>query len=127
MSNEARGTFEVEITPVDHDQDGISQMRLAKRWSGDIVGEGVGTMLSAGDPSSGSAGYVAIETVAGTLAGREGSFAFQQFGTMRAPDRDLRYEIVPGSGSGGLGGIEGTLRLEIVEGEHRYVLTYDLP
>ena len=35
-------------------------------------------MLSAGDPSLGRAGYVALELVAGTLHGLEGGFAFQQ-------------------------------------------------
>ena len=122
----ASGTFEVRIEPREHDQAGIGRMSLAKTWHGDLAGTGVGTMLSAGDPSTGSAGYVALETVDGTLAGRHGSLAFQQLGTMHAGDQALQYAIVPGSGTGALTGITGTLRLEIVEGEHRYLLTYAL-
>lgn len=122
----AEGTFEVRIEPVEHDQAGIGRMSLAKTWSGDLSGTGVGTLLSAGDPSAGEAGYVALETVDGTLAGRRGSLAFQQLGTMHAGDQALQYAIVPGSGTGALTGITGTLRLEIVEGEHRYALTYEL-
>jgi hypothetical protein len=122
----ASGTFEVSLEPALHDQAGIGRMTLTKTWRGDLSGHGVGTMLTAGDPAAGRAGYVALETVEGELAGHRGSFAFQQFGTMRAPDQELRYEIVPGSGTGDLAGIGGVLALEIVGGEHRYTLTYTL-
>lgn len=73
-------------------------------------------MLAAGDPATGKAGYVAVETVDGELDGLRGGFAFQQFGTMTAPDQQLRYEIVPGSGTADLAGITGTLDLEIIDG-----------
>ena len=122
----AHGTFEVSIDVAEHDQPGIGLMTLTKTWHGDLSGQGVGTMLSAGDPASGRAGYVALEIVEGELAGRRGGFAFQQFGTMRAPDQELRYEIVPGSGTGDLTEIGGTLSLDVVGGEHRYTLTYTL-
>ena len=38
----------------------------------------------------------------------------------------LLYEIVPGSGTGELKGIAGTLELEVVDGLHRYDLEYSL-
>lgn len=116
----------MRIEPVTHDQAGIGRMSIAKTWHGDLDGEGVGTMLSAGDPTSGAAGYVAVETVEGGLGGRHGSFAFQQLGVMYDGTQELRYQVVPGSGAGELTGITGTLELEIVGGEHRYVLTYSL-
>ena len=84
-------------------------------------------MLSAGDPTIGSAGYVAVEVVIGTLHGREGSFAFQQYGVMRPGGQELTYAVVPGSGAGQLTGIEGTLGLTIDERGHSYELTYTLP
>jgi hypothetical protein len=120
----AQGTFDVSIDPVDHDQHGIGRMVLTKTWSGDLAASGTGTMLSAGDPASGSAGYVALETVSGTLAGRRGTFALQQFGTMHAGDQVLHYEIVPGSGSDELAGIRGTVELDVDATEHRYRLSY---
>lgn len=83
-------------------------------------------MLSAGDPTSGSAGYVAIEVVEGALHGRSGSLALQQLGVMRAGEQELRYDVVPGSGTDGLVGITGTLALTIDEHGHHYELTYDL-
>jgi hypothetical protein len=122
----ARGTFEVSIEAAEHDQANIGRMIITKTWNGDLAGHGVGTMLSAGDPVTGRAGYVALETVEGELAGHRGSFAFQQFATMRVPNQELRYEVVPGSGTGDLAGIGGVLDLEIVAGEHRYTLTYTL-
>lgn len=122
----ASGTFDVRIEPAAHDQDGIGRMSITKTWHGDLTGHGVGTMLSAGDPSTGAAGYVALETFEGTVAGQQGSFAFQQLGTMLAGSAELRYLVVPGSGTGGLTGIGGSLDLEIVDGEHRYLLTYAL-
>ena len=77
-------------------------------------------MLSSGDPQSGSAGYVAIETLSGRLGDRQGSFALQQFGMMRVGSQTLRNEIVPGSGQDGLKGITGSFRLTIEDdGTHR--------
>lgn len=101
-------------------------MTITKTWCGDLSGSGVGTMLSAGNPALGAAGYVAVETVTGVLSDRPGTFAFQQFGSMRDGSQEMRYDIVPGSGTDQLAGISGTLDLEVVAGEHRYALNYEL-
>lgn len=127
MTEHAHGTFEVTITPQPTD-DGIGRFDLAKQWHGDLEGTGTGQMLSAGDPGSGRAGYVALETVTGTLRGRPGSFAFHQLGVMRGEEQELRYDVVPGSGTGDLAGLEGSLTLDIDDaGTHTYDLTYTLP
>ena len=124
----ASGTFTVDVSPrpPDPDTDPLGQLRLAKTWSGDLEGRGWGLMLSGGDPGAGTAGYVAIEVVDGTLEGHRGTFAFQQSGTMVGGEATLDYQVVPGSGTGELAGISGTLDLDTSDG-HRYVLTYDLP
>lgn len=127
MTEHARGTFEVTIAPQPDDGSGVGRLDLAKSWSGDLVARGTGLMLSAGDATQGSAGYVALEVVDGTLHGRPGRFAFQQLGVMRPDGQELRYDVVPGSGTGELAGIEGTLSLTIDgDGTHRYDLTYTL-
>jgi len=127
MSDHAHGTFDVTITPQPADDSGIGRLDLAKRWHGDLRATGTGLMLSADDPTSGRAGYVALETVAGILHGREGGFAFQQYGVMRGDERELRYGVVPGSGTGALAGLEGTLTLTIDDdGTHTYDLDYSL-
>ena len=128
MTERARGTFEVVITPDPPDDSGIGRMAIAKSWHGDLSGAGHGSMLSAGDPSQQRAGYVALEVVVGSLAGRDGSFAFHQLGVMRPEGQDLTYAVVPGSGTGDLAGIEGTLELAIdADGTHTYDLAYTLP
>lgn len=129
MTRSARGTFEVQIRPGTPELDGaVGRFELSKTFTGDLVGTGAGVMLSAGDPQAGTAGYVAIETVRGRLGDREGGFALQQFGTMHGGAQELRYEVVPGSGTGGLAGITGTLRLEVDDdGTHRFTLEHDLP
>ncbi len=126
MAEHARGTFEVTITPQPTD-DTIGRFDLAKQWHGDLVGSSTGQMLSAGDPTSGRAGYVALEVVTGTLHGRAGSFAFQQLGVMRGDEQELRYDVVPGSGASDLTGLEGSLTLDLDDaGTHRYDLAYTL-
>src|SRR3954447_23598278 len=79
----ARGTFEIERRPGEPEAGGtVARHDFTKTFTGDLAGDGVGLMLSAGDPTAGMAGYVAIEVVTGTLDGRRGSFALQQYGTM---------------------------------------------
>lgn len=128
MAQVARGTFEVELTPGPAELGGAAaRFDLAKTFHGDLDGSGRGVMFSGGDPSTGNAGYVAIETFEGVLAGRSGSFALQQFGTMSGGTQTLHYEVVPGSGQGDLAGIAGKLDLTIEDdGTHRYALEYDL-
>jgi hypothetical protein len=127
MTQHAHGTFEVSITPQDSD-DGIGRLTIAKTWAGDLAGTGHGLMLSAGDPTQGRAGYVALEIVEGMLHGRPGSFAFHQLGVMNDGEQELRYDIVPGSGPGDLAGLTGSLELSTeADGTHRYDLGYTLP
>jgi hypothetical protein len=124
----ASGTFDVNVAPGAAELDGaVKRFELNKRFHGDFEGTGTGVMLSGGDPQAGVAGYIAIEMVSGRLGDRGGGFALQQFGTMRAGQQTLHYEVVPGSGNGELTGISGTLNLTIDEdGTHHYKLEYDL-
>ena len=83
-------------------------------------------MLSAGNPAAGSASYVAIEHVTGTLNGKLGDFALAHAGTMHDGANDLTITIVPGSGTGDLFGISGKLTLSIVGNQHYYEIDYTL-
>lgn len=128
MSGTARGTFTIEMTLGTPELEGaVSRFDFTKTFSGDLEGSGTGLMLSAGDPQSGAAGYVAIETVRGRLGERQGSFALQQLGLMSAGSQTLHYVVVPGSGTEQLLGITGTLQLTVEgDGIHRYELDYQL-
>jgi hypothetical protein len=127
----AKGTFSVEMKPQAEPAvaDGVSlgRMSLHKRFEGDLVATSEGEMLTALTPIKGSAGYVAIERVAGTLGGRSGSFVFQHSGTMDAGDQRLSINVVPGSGTGELSGLSGRFTLRIADGQHFYEFEYTLP
>ncbi len=84
-------------------------------------------MLTATTPNKGSAGYVAIERVSGTLGGRHGSFVLQHSGTMNLGVPQLSITVVPDSGTLALAGISGTLRINVVSGRHYYEFAYSLP
>lgn len=128
MTNFARGTFEVTMTPGQPEVEGaVARFDFTKTFHGEIEGTGSGLMLSCGDPQTGEAGYVAIETVRGRLGSRDGGFALQQLGTMHDGSQTMHYEVVPGSGHGELEGIGGTLHLIVEDdGTHRYELEYEL-
>jgi hypothetical protein len=128
MSACAKGTFDVELTPAPAELDGaVNRFEFRKTFHGDLQAEGAGIMLSCGDPRAGAAGYVAIETVKGSVGDRHGSFALQQLGMMSGGKQSLHYEVVPGSGTGDLQGIAGTCQLTVEQdGTHRYELSYDI-
>lgn len=127
----AKGTFEVEVKPVGTpdtaDEITLGRMSLSKRFSGDLVGTGKGEMLTALTAVKGSAGYVAIERVTATLAGKSGGFVLQHSGTMDHGAQSLSIQVVPDSGSGQLQGLRGELRIRIAEGKHFYEFEYTLP
>lgn len=131
MTQTASGTFSVETRPEpDSDLlDGVrlGRVQLAKRFHGDLEGEARGQMLTALTAVEGSAAYVAIERVCGSLHGRQGSFVLQHRGTMDHGRPSLSIRIVPDSGTGELAGITGSFELEIIKGEHHYTLHYRLP
>ena len=121
----ARGHFDITMTSADGVLDRTGRFDCVKTWTGDVTAEGSGSMFSAGDPGAGAAGYVAIETVNGTLAGRQGGFVLLQRGLMGANGVSLEYCVAPGSGTGELAGISGTLDLDVSAG-HAWTLTYQL-
>lgn len=122
----ARGTFEITLTPSEGLLEATGRFDFVKTWTGDLNAEGAGAMFSAGDPAAGAAGYVAIETVTGTLHGRHGGFVLLQRGLMLPDGMTLDYGIAPGSGTGELEGITGTVTLDTSNG-HAWELTFTLP
>ena len=105
----------------------LGRMSLDKTFSGDLQGTGKGEMLMAGTEIKGSAGYVAIERVTGTLNGRTGTFVLQHTGTMNRGAPQLSVTVVPDSGTGQLSGLSGTLNIIIAGGKHSYAFDYSLP
>ena len=126
----ATGTFDVKMTPLTFEGRGsdslLGRMSIDKRFSGDLSGSSQGQMLSAGTGTLGSAGYVAMEVVTGSLNGRHGSFVLQHTGTMNRGQPQLSVTVVPDSGTGELAGLEGRLSIDKAGGTHRYEFRYSL-
>lgn len=124
----AVGTFDVELTPhpLAHASadDLLGRMAIDKQFHGDLEATSEGEMLAARTAVKDSAGYVAIEQVAGVLAGRKGTFVLQHNATMTRGAHHLAIIIVPDSGSGELSGIAGTMTIRIADGKHVYELEY---
>jgi len=131
MTRHAEGTFDVKNTPLAADDaitgTPIGRFGLDKQFHGDLDATSKGEMLGAGDPAKGTAGYVAIEYVTGTLNGHKGAFGLQHSGTMEGGSFKLSVQVVPGSGSGELAGISGTMTITIAAGKHSYTFDYTLP
>ncbi|KOQ62701.1 hypothetical protein ABW41_09455 [Stenotrophomonas maltophilia] len=127
MRGEAHGTFEVDLRPIGGNDGPIAVMSINKTFAGDLHGSSVGQMLAFRTPVQGSAGYVAMERVTATLAGRQGGFTLQHNGLMTRGTPQLSVVVVPDSGSEGLFGLSGTLEITISEGRHDYRLVYSLP
>ena len=131
VSMHAEGTFDVKNAPLAADEalsgTAVGRYGLDKQFHGDLEGTSKGEMLTSGSPATGTAGYVAMEQVTGSLHGRSGSFALQHFGTMEDNKFDLTVKVVPGSGTGDLTGISGTMRIIIANGKHSYKFDYVLP
>jgi environmental stress-induced protein Ves len=127
----ASGAFDVKLTPMAADPDAgdsaIARMSLDKQFHGELSATSKGQMLAVRTAVEGSAGYVALERVSGTLQGRRGTFALQHSGTMARGAPTLSVTVVPDSGTGELAGLGGRMEIVIEGGKHSYVFEYSLP
>ena len=128
MSHRATGTFEVQLSPQEGAGAPVGRMSIEKQFQGDLAGTSKGQMLMAASESvQGSAGYVAIEKVTGTLDGRSGTFFLQHNATMNRGVGDLNIIVIPDTGTDELTGLSGKLNIIIADGKHSYEFDYELP
>ena len=126
VTNRASGTFEVKLSPLDMDEPTLGRMSIAKQFHGDLDGVSKGQMLTAGTEVKGSAAYVAVERITGTLGGRSGSFVLQHYASLNRGVPQQGIAVVPDSGTGQLQGLAGTMTIRIVDGRHFYDFDYTL-
>lgn len=128
---QAKGHFEVKLAPQpatpDIESANLGRMTIDKQFQGDLQANSLGEMLSAMGQVQGSAGYVAIERVTGSLHGKQGSFVLQHHGIMNRGAPQLSVIVVPDSGAGALTGLTGSMQIRIEEGRHSYIFDYELP
>ena len=122
----ASGSFEVKLTPQPTGDATLGRLTIEKQFHGDLEATSKGEMLSAGTAVKGSAGYVAIERVSGSLQGRSGTFVLQHSATMARGVPQLSITVVPDSGTDGLAGLAGRMTIEIADGAHSYEFEYTI-
>ena len=130
MKHHAKGAFDVKLQPLEaynkSEGAGLGRMSIDKQFHGELEATSQGEMLFAGNAKE-SGGYVAVERVTGTLGGKRGSFSLQHNATMTKGNPYLNIIVVPGSGTGELAGLDGTMKI-IIEagGKHYYEFDYAL-
>lgn len=127
-TTKAAGPFDVKMTPQSAAEAAVGRFTLDKKYHGDLEGSGNGEMLTGMTSVKGSAGYVAIEKVTGSLAGRRGGFHLQHSGLMNRGTPSLSITVIPDSGTGELTGLSGSMSIVIAaDGSHSYTFNYSLP
>jgi len=126
------GSFTVTLNPLESNINGTDgmnfrRMSIDKVFTGPLDATSNGEMLSVMTPTKGSAGYVAIEQVVGSLEGKQGSFVLQHYGVMELGAEKLTLEVIPDSGVGQLTGLSGQMNIYIEDGDHFYEFEYQLP
>jgi len=125
------GEFDIQLKPMSTHGIGaggvtLGRMSIDKAYAGELSATSSGEMLTAMTSVKGAAGYVAIEQVTGSLAGKSGSFVLQHYGTMNAGQDFLLLEVVPESGAGALAGLAGKMAIRIEDGQHFYDFDFEI-
>ena len=124
------GNFDVKLTPLAPTpaiaSAKLGRQTLDKTFYGDLSATSLGEMLAAMTEVKGSAGYVAIERVTGTLLGKKGSFVLMHTGVMNRGTPQLTVQVVPDSGTEELTGLTGQMNIQVVEGKHSYTFDFAL-
>jgi hypothetical protein len=131
MATRAAGRIDVKTwdeTPYGEVDGGPKFVRVAvtETFSGDIEGEGEVTFLQV-VRADGSASFVGVERVTGSVGGRSGTFVLQDQGTLEGGTVRGTWFVVAGSGTGELRGLRGEGSFEAALGQHASItLDYDL-
>jgi Protein of unknown function (DUF3224) len=105
----------------------LTQASVTQRFEGDITGEGAAQWLMAYRPD-GTARFVGLQLVDGTLSGRRGTFVLETAGEFDGRVARWRASVVPGSSTGELTDLTGAGRFEAPHGsEASYELEVELP
>ena len=129
----AIGAFSVsDFTPTDFPSDVETALptghaHMVKTFTGAVEGRSLTQFSFAFSPETGAGTYVAMESFAGSVDGRRGTFNFAHSATTTGVDRtDEFFLIVPNSGTGELTGITGGGAVVIDDDGERMVFEYSL-
>lgn len=132
MKTSAKARFAInswDEKPYNEGQDvpKLTRAAVTKTFTGDVEGEGQVEYLMM-YRSDGSATFVGLERIVGSINGKNGSFVLQRNGEFEGGQARESYSVVSGSGTGELRGLAGTGVSSVGHGlEHPFVLDYELP
>jgi len=118
----ATGHTEVKAyvpTTFDETADGpaLNEVQVTETFSGDIEGQGIARVIQVAR-RDGSASFVGLERVRGTIADLSGTFLLQVSGTLVGQQMQSEWFVVPGSGTGRLRGLRGDGGFKAQVGQH---------
>lgn len=95
----------------------LSRIHIGELFSGDIEACGITEFLQA-THADGSASFVGIERINGSLGSRRGTFLIESNGSLSGNEVSAEWRVIPGSGTGELAGLRGagSLRSKLGEG-----------
>jgi ABC-type sulfate transport system permease subunit len=103
----------------------FGRVTMRKTFTGALAGTSVLSMTSAAVGEA-PVGYSALELVTGTLDGRTGTFVLQHSGVVDDGAPSPSGVVLPGTGTGQLSGLRGTLTIEHDESGPVLHLDYQL-
>jgi len=110
MKTRATATFQVKTWDEKpyNEAPKLTRATVTYEYHGDIEGEATSESLMV-YAADGSANYVMIDRIVGTLAGKSGSFVLQGSGAYSPNTGEAKWTafVIPGSGTGELRGLRG--------------------
>src|SRR5262249_27344838 len=104
----------------------LTRANVTKTFTGDIDGEGVVEYLMM-YRSDGSATFVGLERVVGSIDGKAGTFVLQRTGVFESGLAKESYTVISGSATGELSGLQGAGSSAVGHGlEHPFTLDYEI-
>jgi hypothetical protein len=131
MSTSARATFTLDgwdEQPYEELAEGrkLTRASVKQTFSGEIDGAGTVEWLMAYRPD-GTADFVGLQLITGTLGGRSGTFVLSTTGTFDGQEAAGTWTVLAGSGTDELAGLTGTGTMSApTGGEPTVSLDYDL-
>lgn len=123
-----RGKFEIKSSPASTDDNikkmGGMGMSFDKVFSGFIEATSKVSMFGIMNRELKSGSYIALELIEGAVEGKKGTFILQHSCFMNKGKEEQVIKVVPDTGTGELKGLSGTMKIEIIEGQHFYNFEY---
>jgi Protein of unknown function (DUF3224) len=129
MTVRAEGTFKVMAWDENayEELDGkqkLTKASMAFGYAGDLEGTGKSETLMF-YREDGTAAYTGLERFVGQIGGRSGSFVLRADGAFDGGAATTTWQVVDGSGAGGLHGIRGTGKAVAESGQPGGIFTLD--